>query len=225
MDLIPFIIVDDFFENPDQIREEALKAEYSGGFNFPGKRAPCSEYVATLTAKKIFSLLIDMNKHVVEGSLDIDFQVVTETMGEGWVHSDAGDVYFAGVIYLTPNAPIDGGTSLYKSYKNIDKVLLDNYVHIKRDFYMRKTKEDDVKSIRKNNNELYYKTLEVKNIYNRLVMYPGNEFHAAGKFFGSTMEDARLTLVFFVKHIASNSILPLDRMKLVEKIMEPNNAT
>jgi len=217
VDLIPFTIVDDFFENPNQIREEALKAEYRSDPNSPGKRAPCSEYVTTLTAKKIFSLLIDTNKHIVEGSLAITFQVVTEAMGEGWVHSDAGNVYFAGVIYLTPNAPIDGGTSLYKPYKNIDSVLLNNYGYIKKDFYTHKTKEDDVKSIRKNNNELFYKTLEVKNVYNRLVMYSGNEFHAADKFFGSTMEDARLTLVFFVTHIASNSIFPLDRMKLVEK--------
>jgi hypothetical protein len=216
VDLIPFIIVDDFFENPDQIRKEALKAEYRGGSNFPGKRASCSEYINVLTARKIFSLLVDMNKHVVEGSLDISFQLVTEAMGEGWVHSDAGIVYFAGVIYLTPNAPIDGGTSLYKKHKNIDEAV-DDHGRIKEDFYTNKIKESDIKITRKNNNEFFYKTLEVKNVYNRLIMYPGNEFHAANKFFGSTLEDSRLTIVFFVTHIASNTILPIERMKLAEK--------
>jgi len=47
-------------------------------------------------------------------------------------------------------------------------------------------------------------TMIVENIYNHIILYEGHEFHKANNFFGSTIEDSRLTLVFFVKNIKAN---------------------
>ena len=42
------------------------------------------------------------------------------------------------------------------------------------------------------------KIVDIDNVYNRLVSYPGNYFHAISDTFGTTKEDARMTLTFFV---------------------------
>ena len=221
LDLIPITIVDNFFKDPDYIRSEALKLNYGEiKSKSPGMRAICPPNIAEIVTKKIFALLVDMNKHIIEGKLDLYFQLTTKELEHGWVHSDAnGRFYFAGVIYLTPNAPLSGGTSIYRSITlepNLD--LMEELQAIKTDFYLGKSNDlQKFKENKKQNNSLFHKTVDISNIYNRLVMYPVNEFHSENILFGETKEDARLTLVFFVSHIASNTALPIDRMNLVEK--------
>lgn len=218
MKLLPVTVVDDFFDNPDYIRDQALDLSFTKGYSAPGTRAVCPENITKVVAKKVFSLLLDMNKHIVEGQLDIYFQITTKEFEHGWVHSDVNNkYYFAGVIYLTPNAPLSGGTSIYKPInKDLNFDLFNNLQKIKNNFYTGKTDNlEQFKEAREKNNSLFYKTIEVSNIYNRLLMYPVTEFHSENILFGETKEDARLTLVFFVKHIASNSMLPIDRMNFV----------
>lgn len=217
MNLLPVTIVDDFFKDPDSIRAQALSLEFSTGGNAPGPRAICPENISKIVAKKLFALLIDMNKHIVQGQLDLYFQLTKKDFEYGWVHSDVNKTYFAGVIYLTPNAPLSGGTAMYKPVdNNLDFNLYDSLQNIKKDFYTNKTNDlEQFKEAREKNNNLFYKTVDISNIYNRLVMYPVDEFHSENKLFGETKEDARLTLVFFVTHIESNSMLPIDRMKSI----------
>jgi hypothetical protein len=217
LNLLPITIVDDFFKDPDFIRAEALKLSFELTAPAPGLRAACPENITNIVAKKLFALLIDMNKHIVEGQLQLCFQLTTKEFEYGWVHSDVGENYFAGVIYLTPNAPLSGGTSMYKSVgNNLDLNLYADLQCIKHNFYTGKTDNlEQFKEARKKNNSLFYKTIEVSNIYNRLVMYPVNEFHSENILFGETREESRLTIVFFVKNIASNSMFPIDRMNFV----------
>ena len=47
-------------------------------------------------------------------------------------------------------------------------------------------------------NSNFEKTLDVKNVYNRLLIYDTSEFHKESGFFGSCKEDSRLTIVFFM---------------------------
>ena len=217
MNLLPVTIVDDFFEDPDAIRAQALSLEFNCECNAPGSRVICPENIAKIVTKKIFALLIDMNKHIVEGQLDLYFQLTKKDFECGWVHSDVGENYFAGVIYLTPNAPLSAGTVMYKPVdNNLDFSLYNSLQSVKKDVYVGKTNDlEEFKKAREKNNSLFYKTIEVSNVYNRLVMYPVNEFHSENKLFGTTKDDARLTLVFFVKNIASDSMLPIDRMNFV----------
>ena len=217
MNLLPVTIVDDFFKNPDYIRSEALKLNYEKSRS-PGLRAICPANISELVSKKIFALLIDMNKHIVNGTVETHFQLTTKDLNHGWVHNDVnGAYYFAGVIYLTPNAPLSGGTSMYKPVNNsLDFNLFEKLQENKINVYTGKTSDlKEFNEAREKNNNLFYKTVDISNIYNRLVMYPVNEFHSENKLFGETKEDARLTLVFFVTHIESNSMLPIDRMKSI----------
>jgi len=218
LNLLPVTIVDNFFEDPDSIRAQALSLEFDNRCNAPGSRVICPESISKITTKKIFALLIDINKHVIEGQLELYFQLTKKEFEYGWVHSDVDKkTYFAGVIYLTPNAPLSGGTAIYKPVdNNLNFNLFESLQNVKANMYTGKINDlEQFKKAREKNNSLFYKTIEVSNIYNRLVMYPANEFHSENELFGLTKEDSRLTLVFFVKHIASDSMLPIDRMHFV----------
>jgi hypothetical protein len=220
MDITPITVVDDFFDDPDYVRKRALELNFDIEQNAPGKRAKCPDDISEIVAKKVFSLLFDMNRHIVNGSMISFFQITTKEFEEGWVHTDAnGKFYFAGVIYLTPNAPIEAGTSIYKPIQ--DEVstfeICDPLQKIKEEMYINKSNNlEEFKKARAKNNSLFYKTIDIGNVYNRLVVYPSNEFHRESKLFGSTKENARLTLVFFILNIASNSMPPIDRMKLIK---------
>jgi len=63
-------------------------------------------------------------------------------------------------------------------------------------------------------NSKFEKTLEFKNVYNRLVMYDGEYFHRESNFFANEYEP-RLTQVFFINAIPKNK-KPIERMKDVQ---------
>jgi hypothetical protein len=48
-------------------------------------------------------------------------------------------------------------------------------------------------------NDKFNKVYEVENIYNRCIIYPANLYHEGLNFFGNTLDDSRLNLVFFAK--------------------------
>ena len=91
---------------------------------------------------------------------------------------------WAGMIYLSPNAPIVSGTRLHKSKINGTRHRdePDSDGAFLGDFYD-STKFDITDS--------------VANIYNRLLIMDAGSFHSAGPYFGNTMESARLTHLFF----------------------------
>jgi hypothetical protein len=127
--------------------------------------------------------------------------------------------FFAGVIYLTPDAPINSGTSIYKFMGDLgtfEKVRkLDQ---VKNNFHKKiLTDYNEMKSAREKMKQYFCKTVDVANIYNRLILYPANLFHSGNNFFGTTKNDARLTLVIYVHNVEPSNSLPIRRMKLIEE--------
>lgn len=216
---IPVMIVDDFFDNPDQIRDYALSLDFkktSG--SYPGLR---TELIDTLNfdlfntlGRKIFSLLYDFNVHNAGGHLQACFQVIDKNCEEGWVHSDLStdDWSVAGVIYLTPNAPLTSGTSIYRLKSGLTEPKQNS---LKDEFYSGNSIDINQYRVQRDSfNNQYEKTLEVSNIYNRLVMYNTKQFHRGDVFFGNDILSSRLTLVFFAK-ILGNVPTPTERCEQV----------
>lgn len=198
------LVINNFLPYPNVVRSWALSNEFVDSKEFskrigthtswPGLR---SQHVMDLDgtyANVILSQISDISKKFFLGSNDLNisirsfFQVCREEDGDSWIHQD-NDVDIAGILYLSPNAPISSGTTLYKcnDYNTwlstpIDKMMQINRVEQK---------------------ELYDKLFSpvdvIGNVYNRLVMYKGDIFHKSNDYFGSTMTDSRLTQVFFVK--------------------------
>ena len=108
-----------------------------------------------------------------------------------WVHSDNvnnsylhdSPNYWGGVLYLNPDAPLEGGTSFYRSKVN-KSIYNHNYDHLASDVYSQDMTKWDIAT-------------EVKNIYNRLILFRGDQWHSSSTYFGHDHETGRLTQVFF----------------------------
>ena len=50
----------------------------------------------------------------VDFKANCSFQLTLDGDGDSWVHRDAEIYRLAGLVYLTPDAPLDGGTLFYR---------------------------------------------------------------------------------------------------------------
>lgn len=102
-------IIDNFLDNPDAVRNSALSLNFERKGTFPGLRTQRADkdYEKYIQNK----LEIIINKPIKEFVQDsFCFQVCYEHAST-WVHKDETD--YAGVLYLTPNAPLEAGTGIY----------------------------------------------------------------------------------------------------------------
>ena len=173
-------VVDDFYANPDEVRQIALAAEYkrdiryykgqrSGPFRFDGIK----EAFESIIGEKINN----WEEHGHNGC----FQIVTAEDPQVY-HHDLQK--WAAMIYLTPNAPVDSGTRLHRSRLNGTMHMSDTDIQgaFAGGFYDA-TKFDTI--------------ADAGNLYNRLVIMDAQSIHSAGNYFGQDNETGRLTHLFF----------------------------
>ena len=192
------IVVDNFLEDPDGIREYALKQQYErrGGRNWPGRDSlethggeeitrACSEVVGEELAIK------SENKCSY-------FRITKEgEHGRQHIHFDPNPgLVWAGVLYLTPTFHPTGGTKLWK--------------HKETGWEFAPTQEEGEEyGLRSHGDMLQFFNTEGKdeskwictdNIsfkYNRLVMFNPFLWHSNGDWFGDVWDNARLVQLFF----------------------------
>jgi hypothetical protein len=204
----PTLCVDHFFNDPDKVRNYALSLDYfpPESSAWPGKRSKRLDQVDTnyhqQFCEKLFSLFYDFKHHRVNWQVETYFQIIdageTVDISSGWVHSD--DCLYAGVIYLSPDIDLNCGTSIYRS-KQFDTPIHQDF---KNQQFLNFKKEDKLlyDKKRSENNDLFEKTIEFKNVYNRLIAYDGFNYHAVDKLQDSSKE--RLTQVFFIDKVESD---------------------
>lgn len=174
---LELLIVDDFYTDPDSVREYALSLPFDVKGNFPGVRT--KPYLPDNLKEAIQYWMKPVGKitNWFENSgYTGAFQLAT-AQDRTWIHSDHFNKW-AGVCYLTPDAPYTGGTALYrhKSTGEHRRVTVDHegYDFTKWDMFDR-----------------------IGNKYNRLVMYRGDLFHASVDYFGDNLQNGRLFQTFF----------------------------
>jgi len=114
----------------------------------------------------------------------------TTSRDRSWIHADQ-TTKWAGVCYLTPNAPLSSGTGLFK--------------HIPTGLTMAPKNPDGtynielLNQINKDSQDMTKWELvdRVANVYNRLVLYRGDHFHISLDYFGQDINDGRLFQTFF----------------------------
>ena len=133
-------------------------------------------------------------------------------LNTGLIHQD-GDFPLVGLVYLTENADIDSGTSLMLPNKNYkyNEELSEKKIILYKKSQKELSKKDleDYKKLILDTNKNFNESIRFNNIFNRLITYTGNDFHKCNSFYTSQKE--RLTLVFFVKKIQTNSYSPMQR--------------
>ena len=188
------IVIDNFYANSIETREYILTQEFKVRGNYPGQRTHSfanqhlkdiiQEYVLPYGGKITdFPMPNETNKdnnNIYNGS----FQYTT-SRDRSWVHID-GFNNWAGVLFMTPDAPLSGGTAFYKFYDGTsckqDVEILDNKTETDK-FSQDMTKWQIVDN--------------VGNVFNRLVLFNSNRFHMSQDYFGDSKENGRLFQVFF----------------------------
>jgi len=188
------IIIDHFYNNPIETRNYILTQEFSVRGNFPGQRtiSYASQELKNIIQKYVepFGGLItefpcpkedNSNAHeIYNGS----FQFTT-SRDRSWIHTDNWNNW-AGVLFLTPNAPLSGGTSFYRFY---DGSTCEEDIQ-----FLNNKKETDRFSQDLSKWELVDR---VGNIFNRFILFNAHRFHMSMDYFGDTKENGRLFQVFF----------------------------
>ena len=190
------VIIDDFFEDPDLIREIALNAEYKDcksheyGGDWPGKR---SDFLNNILDKDIFDKFIfklfEMSSpnEIPHSDYYIEsyFQCCVESDGDSWIHTDelGRPITTASVIYLTPNPAENSGTILYEPInQGFDPYQMSNPKN-------------------------YIEKNVIENKYNRMITYDTREFHKSDTYFGNNIDNCRITIVsFFITQFTKNDI-------------------
>ncbi|HSH88304.1 MAG TPA: DUF6445 family protein [Methylophilus sp.] len=223
MNLYPVTIVENFYEDPDAVRAFALSQKYQYRhqlkdvpYVFPGARTKdlsvINKPLFEKVSNKIISLFHNSDYEHMRWAISTNFQSVSEDYGRGVIHTD-GNAVFAAVLYLSPDAPLDSGTSLFRRNKQFDQTA-----------YEKALKENDKRfaagtiAMDTGYHSMFDEIVRINNVYNTLILYEGRHYHAANKFFGKTLKDSRLAQVFFVSSIDAqkHSSFPLWRSQQIK---------
>tara|TARA_B100000287_G_scaffold122327_1_gene114173 strand:+ start:1010 stop:1630 length:621 start_codon:yes stop_codon:yes gene_type:complete len=203
-------IEDNFFKDPYLVRNIALKAKYfsntSNESSWPGFR--CED-----VPDEIQNYIISAVRYYTKNSSltfytpsKPSFQYILGNCKEGRFHRD--DTAYTCMIYLSIDAPDYSGTEICDdnspSPLEGDDICdaFDKNANLKREFY--RNPQDFLKAykygrILKKINSSFDPIIKVPNKFNRMILFPGYNHHRAQKYFGTSIENARLILISFIQ--------------------------
>ena len=188
------IVADNFYENPHEVREFALsRSSYNPHIEYhKGQRTEETwrpEHIKKAIEKLLQKKIPNWEAHGANGV----FQFCTS---EDPIVYHVDTQSYAAVVYLTPDAPPECGTTFYKSRANglreaptkeiakqLDKTAEDLNAEIFSAGFYDKTRFETVDVI--------------GNVFNRLVIWDAKLIHAASEYFGSNLQNSRLFHMFF----------------------------
>lgn len=188
------IVVDQFYTDPMATRNYILTQPFTVKGNYPGQRtiSYATQHLKEFIQRYVQPFggtITDFPIPKADGSdahliYNGAFQYTT-SRDRSWIHSDMHNNW-AGVVYMTPNAPLSSGTCFYQFHDGTrsehDSVLVGN------------KQETDAAS---QDMTRWVATDFVANVFNRLVLFDSKNYHMATDYFGSSVEDGRLFQVFF----------------------------
>jgi hypothetical protein len=205
--------VDNFFEDPDSVRNYALSCNFSKiPGNYPGIRTNPLHIIDPnfyeSVIQKIKSILY---KNTENNNIKIRMyfqkmfkhsEDINNPANNGWSHIDDGSTA-AGLVYLNNNVKnIDSGTIICDQ-KDIERKKPYDYFY--RDILYKKPEllndKDFMDQYEKNiikHNENFDDSIIVKNKYNRFIFYTKETWHRQQNISINSNED-RLTLVMFLE--------------------------
>ena len=171
-----FIVVDNFYQNPDDVRRYALQQEFVTNIASHKGRRTTKDFNNNDIKNRFEQLL---GKPITKWDYKWNgcFQYCTAE-DPLVIHCDVQK--YAALVYLTPNAPCSTGTSFYRH-----KVIKCQHYHngVFQNGHYDFTPFELVDT--------------VGNIYNRLVIFDAQLIHAASQYFGDKPDNSRLFQIFF----------------------------
>jgi len=184
------IVIDDFYAEPQKVRDFALKQEFKVRGNYPGQRT--ESYLNESIKKRLQEILYPYAGNITNwgGEYTGSFQYTTAS-DRSWIHADS-TTDWAAVCYLTPDAPVSAGTGIFR-HKKTGWMHYDYKEAEKNPEYNKNAPSgDDMQDYTK-----WEMVDRVGNIFNRLIMYRADNYHVSLDYFGKDINDGRLFQVFF----------------------------
>ena len=186
------IVVDNFYNNPMQTRNFILIQEFKVRGNFPGQRtiSYANEDLKNIIQRYILSFGGRITDFPIPNAENADkiyngsYQYTT-SRDRSWVHTD-GYNNWAGVLYLTPDAPLSAGTAFYQFE---DGTMGEEDAAIMNNKALTDTYSQDMTKWRLVD--------RVGNVFNRLILFNAHNYHMSMDYFGDAKENGRLFQVFF----------------------------
>tara|TARA_E500000331_G_C17071865_1_gene632975 strand:+ start:183 stop:758 length:576 start_codon:yes stop_codon:yes gene_type:complete len=185
------ISLKNFYDNPYEVREMALKLDYNVTGNFPGGRT--KPYLSKSVKNSIEQIVYPYGGKITKFNEEYNgaFQI-TYSWDKSWIHADNHNTW-AAVCYLTPNAPSSAGTGFFKHRKTgmmkpiNGKTILDKKIESEGQ-----------------ENFKWEMIQSVSNEFNKIVVYDSKLYHSSLDYFGDTLQNGRLFQVFFFDTERSN---------------------
>ena len=193
-----FIVVDDFLDNPYQLRDAALKFDYPEVQDmYPGRNSRQRvnmEGLNQAVSRVVGEPLTHMAHNQAHGKCRI---ARASDVGKAKVHVDAS--HWSGILYLSKPEDCRGGTEFFRHIPtNSDRAPFSDAE------CMQKFGEPSAKQWTANildndtNDESKWEmTMRIPMRFNRLIMLRPWFWHTAGESFGTTLEDSRLVYLMF----------------------------
>lgn len=181
------IIVDNFYKDPYAVRNYAMQQEFFDDPGYLGRRTRTQhdipgvkEAFEQLIGAKIVRWCADYGMNARFQWNNVDYNLVYHCDSQNW----------AGMIYLTPDAPPQCGTSTWRhrETKKFHNSQIDWLSGEGMKVFNQKTFCDRTP---------YEELDRFGNVFNRLVLFDGGCIHSASEYFGSDIDDSRLWHMFF----------------------------
>ncbi|HEX8651414.1 MAG TPA: DUF6445 family protein [Pyrinomonadaceae bacterium] len=190
------MVVDDFYADADAIRRKALRLPYREPESFVGwrTRAYQPRGIKQRIEKK-FRLRIkywEEDLDAIEACNGVFFSSFSagnhaERVG---VHYDLPVTWVMFIVYLTPGAPYDAGTSIWQ-HRSTGLITRPTGKDALR-LGLPLEKLEEMLNRDTHNRRRWMEIDRVGNVYNRAVMFPGGLLHSASKHFGSSLKTGRI---------------------------------
>lgn len=193
-----FIVVDDFLDNPDGLRNAALNLTYPDVQGpYPGRNSKERinlEGLHTEISRLTGEPLIPMTHNQAHGKCRI---AKADDLGTAKVHVDGS--HWSGILYLTKPEHCKGGTEFFRHIPTDTERAPYNDQECMQRFGVPSAKQwtADIMERDTSDDSKWEMTLRIPMRYNRLVLIRPWLWHTAGESFGDTPENARLVYLMF----------------------------
>jgi hypothetical protein len=187
-----FVVIDNFYENPMDVREFALSTDMKMHEDYHKGNRTDEIYIAKGTKERFEDLL---GKEITKWDFGTNGCFQFCTAEDKLVYHTDGQMW-AGAVYLTPDAPVQCGTSFFKSKIN---------------GWHKEPSEEEAKKLGVDPTAIHSEIFSsgfydrtnlelvdtVGNVFNRLTLWNAKLIHAASEYFGSDKNNSRLFQLFF----------------------------
>jgi hypothetical protein len=193
-----FIVVDDFLDNPHQLREAALGLDYPQVQGpYPGRNSSKRinlDGINQEVSRLVGEPLVPMAHNQAHGKCRV---ASANDKGTAKVHVDSS--HWSGILYLSRPEDCRGGTEFFRHKEtNTERAPYSDQESMAR-FGAPSAKQwvADLLAKDSNDDSKWEMSLRIPMRFNRLILLRPWLWHTAGESFGTSMQDSRLVYLMF----------------------------